>query len=254
MDVIGVIDLSAGVAVHAVRGERERYRPVQSVLAPAGDAVALARAYHEALSCPAVYVADLDAIRGRGDHAGLIARIAREVGAPLWVDAGAGDPEGAARVLGWGARRVIIGAETVREIGALPAVVERLGQEQVLFSVDMRGGRVIWGRPGAGPTDPLPLVDLLVRSGYADVILLDLDRVGSGMGPDLPLLSRLQAAHPDVRLYQGGGVRDLEDLRALAEIGVAGALVATALHQGALGAAELRQVGVRGHHAEKTSS
>ena len=45
---------------------------------------------------------------------------------------------------------------------------------------------------------------------------------------------------PDVELLAGGGVRDAGDLRALAGAGAAGALVATALHGGAIGADELR--------------
>ena len=42
---------------------------------------------------------------------------------------------------------------------------------------------------------------------------------------------------------QGGGVRDVGDLRALAAAGAAGALVATALHSGALGRDDLRGLG-----------
>ena len=47
-------------------------------------------------------------------------------------------------------------------------------------------------------------------------------------------------ALPDVELVAGGGVRDAADLRALAGAGTCGALVATALHRGAIGADELR--------------
>ena len=67
MRVVGVIDLKDGMAVHAVRGERERYRAVSSVITPdGGDPLALARAFRSQLGLEELYVADLDAItRGR---------------------------------------------------------------------------------------------------------------------------------------------------------------------------------------------
>ena len=69
MRVVGVIDLKDGTAVHAVRGERERYRPVSSVIAgDDGDPLALARAFRSELGLDDLYVADLDAIGGEGDH------------------------------------------------------------------------------------------------------------------------------------------------------------------------------------------
>jgi phosphoribosylformimino-5-aminoimidazole carboxamide ribotide isomerase len=57
MRVVGVIDLKAGAAVHAVRGERERYRPV-------GDPLSLAHRFRDALGLDELYVANLDAISG----------------------------------------------------------------------------------------------------------------------------------------------------------------------------------------------
>ena len=73
--------------------------------------------------------------------------------------------------------------------------------------------------------------------------MLDLARVGSGTGPDVALVRELSARFPELELLAGGGVRDAADLRALAEAGAAGALVATALHSGALGRDDLRALG-----------
>ena len=74
--VIGVIDLKGGVAVHAVRGERERYRPVRSALAARAEPIAVAAGLR-ALGLDELYVADLDAIAGGAGHPS-IAALARE--------------------------------------------------------------------------------------------------------------------------------------------------------------------------------
>src|SRR4051795_5614583 len=90
--VVGVIDLKDGTAVHAVRGERERYRPVRSVMSgDDGDAVALARAFRSELGLGEVYVADLDAMGGGDGNPALLTALARE--APHLVDAGVGRTE-----------------------------------------------------------------------------------------------------------------------------------------------------------------
>jgi len=66
VQIIGVIDLLGGKAVHAQGGCRRAYRPVQMAAGTTidGDAAALARVYVEQMGLDDVYVADLDAIAG----------------------------------------------------------------------------------------------------------------------------------------------------------------------------------------------
>jgi phosphoribosylformimino-5-aminoimidazole carboxamide ribotide isomerase len=68
---------------------------------------------------------------------------------------------------------------------------------------------------------------------------MTLARVGSGAGPDVERLAAVQRIAAGRRIYAAGGVRDAADLAALARAGIAGALVATALHDGRLGRAEI---------------
>ena len=88
-----------------------------------------------------------------------------------------------------------------------------------------------------------PLVWVITVVVLLGIIVLDLARVGSGAGPDVALIAELHAAFPELELLAGGGVRDVADLQALADAGAAGALVATALHSGAIGRKELRALG-----------
>jgi phosphoribosylformimino-5-aminoimidazole carboxamide ribotide isomerase len=212
--VVGVIDLKAGMAVHAVRGERERYRPI-------GEPLALARRF----GLEELYVADLDAITGVGDNDEVIRALARE--ARVMVDAGVSDPERARALLGLGVHRVVVGTETLADADAL----DRLLPDAVV-SVDLREGRTLSPDPRLAGLPALAAVALLQRPGLRDVIVLDLARVGSGAGPDVAAIAEIHAAFPDLALLAGGGVRDAADLRAIGAAGAAGALVATALHRG----------------------
>jgi phosphoribosylformimino-5-aminoimidazole carboxamide ribotide isomerase len=224
MRVVPVIDLKGGMAVHAVRGERERYRPL-------GDPLSLARRFR----LEELYVADLDAIAGAADNDAVIGALARE--ARVMVDAGLSEPKRAHALLKLGVHRVVVGTETLADADAL----DRLLPEAVL-SVDLREGRTLSPDPQLAGLPALDAVALLHRPGLREVIVLDLARVGSGMGPDVAAIAEIRAAFPELELLAGGGVRDAGDLRALARAGAAGALVATALHRGVIGPRELAEL------------
>jgi phosphoribosylformimino-5-aminoimidazole carboxamide ribotide isomerase len=238
MRVVPVIDLKDGTAVHAVRGERERYRPVRSTLAgDEGDPLAVARAFRSALGLDELYVADLDAIGGTGEHDACVGALASE--ARVLVDAGVSEPARARALLDLGAHRVIVGTETLSGPAALDRLLAELPAGALILSVDLRHGRALSPHPQLAGLAALDAVAHLHRTGLREAIVLDLARVGSGAGPDVALIADIHEAFPDLELLAGGGVRDVEDLRALDAAGAAGALVATALHSGVIGPREL---------------
>ena len=238
MRVIPVIDLKGGVAVHAVRGERERYRPLRSRIAEGSDPVDLTCAVRERFGLDELYLADLDAIGGGPPNANILAALARE--ARVMVDAGTVVAPAVTRLLELGAAHVVIGTESLPGTEAFRRLRAELPEAPLVLSLDLRAGRLLSPDPalsGLAAADALaPLVD----AGAREAIVLDLARVGSGAGPDATLLSDLHARFPNAELLAGGGVRDAADLRALAAAGASGALVATALHGGAIEAGELR--------------
>jgi phosphoribosylformimino-5-aminoimidazole carboxamide ribotide isomerase len=257
MRVVGVIDLKAGAAVHAVRGERERYRPVHSAIGgDDGDALALARGFRDALGLEEIYVADLDAIvgsggqtagsgdpalgAGAGDHTALLRALASE--ARVMADAGVSEPARAQALLELGVHQVIVGTETLSGAEALDRLVAELPDGALVLSVDLRDGRVLSPDAQLAGVPAMDALARLHRAGLREAIVLDLARVGSGAGPDVALIAELHEAFPDLQLLAGGGVRTIADLRALEGAGAAGALVATALHKGVIGPRELAEL------------
>ena len=241
MRVIPVIDLKGATAVHAVRGERERYRPLHSEIVAGSDPVEVTRAVRDALGLDELYVADLDAIAGRSAHRETIAALARE--ARVMVDAGVTAVAEVGRLLELGAARVVIGTETLADERALERLRAELPEARLVLSLDLRAGRVLSPQPELQRLGGPEALARLGGSGLREAIVLDLARVGSGTGPDVSLVRELSARFPELELLAGGGVRDAADLRALADAGAAGALVATALHSGALGRDDLRALG-----------
>ena len=250
MRVIGVVDLLDGRAVHARAGRRDEYAPVEMAAGaaiPAGDPLALARRYVTHLGVPELYVADLDAIldptSGQTPNGGLIASLA-SIGVPLWLDAAVWSVEHAQHALALGAARVVVGLETLPSCDVLDDICAGVGGDRVAFSLDLRDGKPVRDERGAsrasGPDESAPqLASRAAVAGAGAVIVIDLARVGMGRGPDFELITRIRAAVPDLILLAGGGVRGPGDLARLAAGGCDGVLVATALHDGRLGAADV---------------
>jgi HisA/HisF family protein len=231
MQIIPVIDLRHGVAVQAVRGERHLYRPIETPLSPDADAVNVARGYRGIAPFPILYVADLDAIEGRGSNLATVARLTRDIpGLTVWLDNGAASAETAEASLAVRGVDLVVGSES-QSGTALLVELSRRWPDRIVLSLDFRDGFV-------GPQALLDTPALWP----ARVIAMTLGRVGSGAGPDLERIAALASVRPGLRIYAAGGVRSRNDLWAARGAGAAGALVATAIHRGALTPADIAEV------------
>jgi phosphoribosylformimino-5-aminoimidazole carboxamide ribotide isomerase len=246
MRLIPVLDLKNGIAVHAVRGERQTYRPVVSVLSPDADPVKVAAGFRDQFGFTELYVADLDAILGQGNQHSLIRTLALHSEMILIVDAGAANVEGVRRILDLGARKVIIGAETLTNWEAATAILDSFPQEKLVFSLDMRAGKVLSAYQPLSAMRPIEALDKLFQAGWKEIVLLDLARVGAQSGIDLDLLGKARHDFPELTLLVGGGVRDVNDLVALRSLGVDGVLIATIIHRGILSRQQVLSLGLVG--------
>jgi phosphoribosylformimino-5-aminoimidazole carboxamide ribotide isomerase len=208
--------------VHALRGQRQAYQPLQSQLCSGSDPLNVVAALMDFYPFQQCYVADLDAIMKRGTthHATMHTLTARYPQVQWWLDDGSthapsNKPENLLPVLG---------TESFPELS-------RFNNNYVL-SLDERGGELlgdaqIHHTPGHWPTQ---------------VIAMSLAQVGSNNGPNYGRLRQYCTDHPSHDWYAAGGVRDIEDLQQLKRMGVKGALVATALHLSRLSLDDLKSL------------
>ena len=230
MEIIPVIDLKGGHVVHARGGLRDSYEPIRSSLVDGSEPLDVVRALCELHPFKTLYVADLDAIEGRGHH-GAVLRDLKGVfpDLHLWVDNGLSS---AAECRAWlldGSGALVLGSESQEDAAVLEALSDRMDAGRIILSLDFKNDEFL-GPPA-----------LLERAGSwpPDIIAMTLARVGGAAGPDMDRLKWLRERAPDRRIYAAGGVRGLDDLRRLAALGVSGVLVASALHDGRLGRTQL---------------
>lgn len=231
--------------MHARGGTRDRYSAVQSAAGwpiDPGNVRTLAEIYTGVLGISEIYAADLDAILDRQPQDDVTKDLAA-MPAPLWLDAGARSVNDARRAIDLGASRVIVGLETLPSFDVLAQICDAIGADRVVFSLDMRDGQPIVANGVQLPNalSPENIARSAAMSGIKTLIAIDLARVGTGRGLDVELLKRVHAAAPGVGLIAGGGVRGWDDLIHVAKAGCSGALLATALHNGKIGAAEIAE-------------
>lgn len=228
MQVIPVIDLKGGIVVHARKGERANYRPIETPLAPGGrpgDVVAGLLSLH---AFATLYIADLDAIGGAARNEAAIADIKRRFPQlVLWVDSGLATLEAARGWLDRDIGHLVLGSEMLADGAAAASLA---ADPRVVLSLDFRGPDF------QGPAELLENAAAWPRR----VIAMTLDRVGSHAGPDLDRLRAVKDLAGRREVYAAGGVRDAADLRALDQASIAGALVATSLHDGRISPADLK--------------
>jgi phosphoribosylformimino-5-aminoimidazole carboxamide ribotide isomerase len=225
--VIPSLDLSGGRVVRLVRGDFGRETTYaeseEEALALAGR---LARAGARRL-----HVVDLDGARGTGDNRPLVERLVGEARLEVQVAGGVRSPADAAAWLESGAAAVVMGTAAVRQPERL-AETAAAYPGRVLAALDVRDGRP--AVQGWLEVEETALGALLRRWGaapLAGVVLTSVDRDGTLAGPDLDLLREALAASAHPVAYSGG-VRSLEELRALEAAGAAAVILGRSLLEG----------------------
>ncbi len=232
MELICAIDLLAGGAVRLVQGDYDR-----RILADA-TAADLARRFVLA-GCRRLHVVDLEGARAGAPRelalAGEVMRAARAVEPSVVVELGGGlrtqaDVAAALDVVD----EALLGTAAIEDPGFLRAVAARY-PGRIGVSVDLRDGRPAldgWSR--TAEADVESLIGILLDAGAARVTITETSRDGTLAGPGLETLRRLRDAFPGATLVAAGGIGSLDDLRALEEVGVDGAVVGLALLTGAI--------------------
>jgi phosphoribosylformimino-5-aminoimidazole carboxamide ribotide isomerase len=240
LDLWPAIDIRAGKCVRLLRGQFS----AETVY---GDPLEQAEAFVSA-GAPRLHIVDLDAAReGGSPNRHVVLQIASRAGVPVQVGGGIRDENAAAALFDGGVARVVLGTVAVEQPEVLVRIVGRW-PGQVVVGLDHRA---VAGPEGAlrrevavrGWVDSggLCLETALQRledMPLGGVLVTDIERDGTGAGPDLAGLERVLVA-TGLPVLASGGIAGTADLAALAGLGsgdrrLAGAIVGRALLSGAL--------------------
>ena len=226
MIVYPAIDLRHGQAVQLVGGRVDE----QKVAIP--DPLKTAQRW---LDCgfKALHVVDLDAALGHGNNRVAIGEILVAATVPVQVGGGVRNDDDVADLIEAGAARVMVGTRAIEDRGWLTRMARQY-PAQIVVAADVRGDHVVTrGWTNQTTISAETFIRELDDLPLAGVLITDVGREGQMIGIDVAKFENLvrRTVHP---LLAAGGIRDLDDLRALDAVGVGGAVLGMSLYVGAI--------------------
>ena len=231
MYILPAIDLRGGKCVRLIQGDYNRQITYKD------DPVAQARDFIEA-GAEWLHIVDLDGAKlGRVVNIDAIAAMAELGQLRIEVGGGIRDEESIAALLDKGIERVIIGTRAVTDFDWFSRMAE-VYSTKIVLGLDARGSRV--ATQGWTKNHSEPLLHYAKKAAalpLAAIIYTDIDRDGMLAGPNLERTKAVVEA-VELPVIAAGGVNSTEDIRKLAAIGVAGAIIGRALYEGTVSLAD----------------
>jgi len=231
MKLFPAVDLKDGKAVRLRQGKAEENTVFSD------DPVSMALRWQEQ-GASTLHIIDLDgAFTGNPANAAVVAAIVKAINIPMQLGGGIRTEDTAKRWLDMGVQRLIIGTMALEDPKRFQALC-RTHPKQIGVSLDAVGNTLKtrgWLADSAQTLDEL--VPSLADQGAAFLIYTDIERDGTGLGINLPMLTHLAATSP-VPVIAAGGMATLEDVKVLYPLAqtanLEGAIIGQALYTGTL--------------------
>ena len=219
MEIIFAMDIRGGVVVKGYKGDRERYEPIErhSKICKTSDPLDVI----DIIKPRRTYIADLDRILGTGNNSLIIKRLGTLTS--TLIDIGIrrlDDVREAERI----SDTAIIGTET----GSLD-VIRAAQSMRVAVSLDVKDGSVMSPDPALSG-NPLQVVERMNLYKIRELLVLNMNLVGTKQGVDFDFIERVidVSGHP---IVVAGGIKNTEELDKLEDLGAAGVVLSTAIHE-----------------------
>jgi len=239
MKIIPAIDLRQGQCVRLFQGNFDRQTTYGK------DPVALADSSRN-MGCSDLHIVDLDGARsGQQENQEIIRSIIKSSELAVQVGGGIRSAEQLESWLDAGVARVVIGSLAIIRPRLVSEWLASYGPEKVVLALDVTldetGTPQVathgWTRPGN--ITLWQCIDTYLDVGLQHVLCTDISRDGAMTGPNIELYAQLIGKYPQIQLQASGGVRDINDLKALDRIGLPAAISGRALLDGKIDSTEL---------------
>ena len=227
MIIFPAIDIKNETCVRLYRGEMDSAEQVADSYLAAADAFKTAGAEW-------IHMVDLGgACAGARKNAHVFLEVAEATGLQIEVGGGIRTMEDIEYYLSRGIARVVLGSAAVKDPQLVREACAAYG-DKIAVGIDARNGFVATeGWVETGSVHFLELGKAMEAAGVRTIIFTDIDRDGMLSGPALDALQQLNAA-VSCNIVASGGIKDIEDIRALKAAGLYGAICGRSIYKGTL--------------------
>ena len=227
MQIWPAIDLLGGKCVRLQQGDYNR----ETVFGD--DPAAMARRWvDEGAEC--LHLVDLDGARdGTSANREAVAAILAAIDIPCELGGGVRDEATIKSWLDAGLQRLVIGTKALKEPDWFRAMCRRY-PNQLVLGIDAAAGRVATdGWLDVSDVSATELAKKYADEPLAAIVYTDIAKDGMMAGTNLPAMQEMKEA-VDVPVVASGGVTNVEDVRQLARVDMAGCIIGRALYEGTL--------------------
>lgn len=227
MELFPAIDLYEGQAVRLYQGDYQK----MTVYSP--DPLQVAQGFRAA-GARYLHMVDLEGAKtGKTPNLETVRTVAARSGLQVEVGGGIRSEEVIRAYLDAGVMRVILGTAAVTQPGFVADMAARYG-DRIAVGIDVRDGLVaIRGWTELSDRKCFDFCQKMEDAGVRTIICTDISRDGVLGGTNLQLYRAL-SARLSLDIVASGGVSTLEDIRALKDLGLYGAILGKALYTGGI--------------------
>jgi len=239
MKIIPAIDLKDGKCVRLFQGDFEQTTEYSS------NPAAIGERFSE-LDVDDLHIVDLNGARtGTQQNHRIVAEIAGKSGLAVQLGGGIRTRDDVASWLSNGVTRCVVGSVAVNDPQTVASWFREFGADAIVLALDVKLDRD--GTPGLttqGWTEESGVtlwdcIDAYADAGVKHVLCTDVSRDGAMTGPNFELYVEILNRYPTLKLQASGGVRNIDDLELLRELGLPAAITGRALLDGEITKAEV---------------
>ena len=239
MRIIPAIDLKNGMCVRLFQGDFEKTTEYSNNPAEIGQRFS-------ALAVDDLHIVDLDGARtGTQQNHSIVAELIAQTGLTVQLGGGIRERAAVVRWLKAGVTRCVVGSVAIKQPETVQQWLGEFGADAIVLALDINlneSGVPMLTTQGWTEDSDVSLwdcIDSYRDVGVRHVLCTDVARDGAMTGPNFELYNNILARYPGLTLQASGGVRSIQDLYKLRDLGIPAAITGRALLDGKITATEV---------------
>lgn len=179
-----------------------------------------------------IHMVDLDgALTGKPTNIDVVAKVLKEIDIPVELGGGIRDLETIDALIESGISRTILGTSALNNPELVKAAVKKHG-DKIAVGIDAKNGFVaVNGWIKVSEVNYIDFAKLMEDIGVKTIIFTDISKDGTLQGPNLEQLGSIQKS-VSCNIIASGGIKSIEDLKTINEMGIYGAITGKAIYSG----------------------